>query len=76
MAYPCSKASFGGSVFRVTDDRTIEASRDTTTGAITSTQASDNTGKDPGTVRNRGTAGTYVSKGGRDANSATIGAGY
>jgi len=74
MAYPCSKASFGGAAFQVGDDRTVVSGRSTAVGATAFT--SGNTGKEPGTVRNRGTAGVQASKGGRDSNSATIGAGY
>jgi hypothetical protein len=74
MAYPCTKASFGGSAFAVVDDRTIVSARSTTQSSTA--RVSDNSGRDTGTQRNRLTAGTLVSKGGRDANAATIGCGY
>lgn len=74
MAYPCSKASFGGSAFAVTDDRTVVSGRSTSTGA--SVLTSGNSGKEPGTVRNLGSAQTLKSKGGRDSSGSTIASGY
>jgi hypothetical protein len=74
MSYPCSKASFGGSAFASVDDRTVVSGRSTSVGATV--KVSDNTGKDTGTVRNLLTAGTLVSKGGRDSSGSTRHSGY
>jgi len=65
MSYPCSKSSFGGSAFAVTDDRTAVSGRSTSTGATV--LVSGNSGKD---------AGTQVSKGGRDSSGSTRHSGY
>ena len=74
MAYPPSKASFGGSAFAVVDDRSIVSGRSTSTGATV--LVSGNSGKDAGTVRNLLSAGTQVSKGGRDSSGSTRHSGY
>lgn len=52
----------GASAAKPTDDRTV-GSRSTSTGPTV--KLSDNTGKDVGTTKVVGSAGTLVSKGGR-----------
>jgi len=74
MAYPPSKASWGGSAFQGVDDRTVISGRSTSTAGTG--KVSDNTSKDAGTVRNYGSTGVLKSKGGRDASGSTIQSGY
>jgi hypothetical protein len=74
MAYPCTKASWGGSVFQSVDDRSVVSGRSTSSAGTG--RVSDNTSKDAGTVRNYGSTGVLKSKGGRDASGSTIQSGY